>query len=207
MSTSRRIVPSEESRTGSLCPRETLGSVDPGGSEPSWYRVRTTDSRETRFRPLLAAIRRPPGHVPSAPRARGEVGCVMRRINGLPLRTVAMNPKPLSVLRLIAPVVNAPVALRHEGLYPYRHFDLFRTSSEASIKALWLPRTSYVLRRLRVRAFSDCLQPCGQSSFRWSLAPICRPVTRLTAPGNHRADTSWLAGIDRVAHVFASRRR
>ena len=71
---------------------------------------------------------------------------------------------------------------------------------------LWLLRTSYVLRRLRLPAFSDRLQACGLSSSRCSTrsdcsfgrAPHC--TWKLL-----RSDINWPSSIDRGARVFASR--
>jgi len=72
---------------------------------------------------------------------------------------------------------------------------------------LWLLRTSYVLRRLRLPAFSDRLQACGLSSSRCSTrsdcsfgrAPHC--TWKLL-----RSDINWPSSIDRGARGFASRR-
>ena len=59
---------------------------------------------------------------------------------------------------------------------------------------LWLPRTSNVLRRLRLRAFSDSLQACGRSSSRYftrsdfwsSRAPCCPWRSCAPTPIGHR---------------------
>jgi transposase InsO family protein len=75
-------------------------------------------------------------------------------------------------------------------------------------RELSLPRTSYVLRRLRLQAFSDSLQSCRPSSSRsftpfasWSgRAPCCTWKSSLS-------DTSSPSSIDRGARVFASRRQ
>ena len=71
---------------------------------------------------------------------------------------------------------------------------------------LWLPRTSNVLRRLRLRAFSDSLQACGRSSSRyftrsdfWSSRAPCCPWR------SWRSATNWPSSVDRGARVFASR--
>jgi hypothetical protein len=79
----------------------------------------------------------------------------------------------------------------------------FRSASEN----LWLPRASYVLRRLRFRAFSASLQSCRLSpcrcstrfDFSSSRAPRC-------TWNSSRLDTNWPSSIDRGARVFASRR-
>jgi hypothetical protein len=55
--------------------------------------------------------------------------------------------------------------------------------------AMWLPRTSYVLRRLRFQAVFDSLQSCRPSSFRCSTRFDFSSVARLAALGNHRAPT------------------
>ena len=71
---------------------------------------------------------------------------------------------------------------------------------------VWLPRTSNVLRRLRLRAFSDSLQACGRSSSRyftrsdfWSSRAPCCPWR------SWRSATNWPSSVDRGARVFASR--
>jgi len=59
-----------------------------------------------------------------------------------------------------------------------------------SLWGLWLPRTSYVLNRLRLWAFSDSLQSCHPSSFRCSTRSDLSSQSRLSAaPGNHRSPT------------------
>jgi len=72
---------------------------------------------------------------------------------------------------------------------------------------LWLPRTSYLLRRLRFRAFSDSLQSCHLSpchcstrfDFSSSRAPRCTWKSS-------RSATNWPSSIGHDARVFASRR-
>jgi len=72
---------------------------------------------------------------------------------------------------------------------------------------VWLPRTSYVLRRLRLRTCSDSLQACGPSLFRCSTRSdlLSSRAPRCTWKSS-RSDTNWPSSIDRGARVFASRR-
>jgi hypothetical protein len=75
------------------------------------------------------------------------------------------------------------------------------------LRQLCLPRTSYVLRRLGFRAFSDSLQSCRPSSFRCSTrCDVSSSRASRCIWKSSRSATSWPSSIDRVARVFASRR-
>jgi hypothetical protein len=92
-----------------------------------------------------------------------------------------------------------PTSLR--PVVEFAYISGWRIASEV---LLWLLRTRYTLRRLRLRAFSDSLTSCRLSSFRCSTrsdlssgrAPRCTWKSS-------RSDTSWPSSIDRGARVFA----
>jgi hypothetical protein len=81
------------------------------------------------------------------------------------------------------------------------------TTTACLLAELSLPRTSYVLRRLRLPAFSDSLQACGPSSSRCSTRSDCLSSRAPRCTWNSsRFDTNWPSSIDRGAGVFASSR-
>jgi len=91
-----------------------------------------------------------------------------------------------------------------EGLREFFERKEVMGDQRCEINAVWLLRTRYTLRRLRLRAFSDSLTSCRLSSFRCSTrsdlssgrAPRCTWKSS-------RSDTSWPSSIDRGARVFA----
>jgi hypothetical protein len=97
------------------------------------------------------------------------------------------------------------------------HFDgrtylslIFFGTRPKRFPRLWLPRTSYVLRRLRLPAFSDSLPSCRPSSFRcstrsdsWSSrAPRCTWKSSLSDNSRRRESMAASCALDRDTLPF-----